>query len=1803
MVSFRWRRWLEKTFGTKACKPHRRREVRPKIEVLEDRWVPSITNPTGVTITPSEGSSFSGTVATFTGSPTTDTFSASIDWGDGITTAGTLSNTGTSYTVSGTHTYADEGTNNVTVSLTETGTSPDMATVNSTANVAEADSLAIQSQVLSIAGPEPVGFNSSSLPNGLFTFTDTNTANVAGDFTATINWGDGTTTTGTVSGSAGTFRVDDSHTYADEGSFNINATVVDDSPGTASASITAIPVTVQENDGLTGTGIPAATVTEGQSNSGVVATFTDTNTSNVASDFTATIDWGDGTTDTGSAVTISGSAGNFTVSGRHTYADEGNFTITATLTDDAPGTATAQATSSVTATEADSLNGGGLTILPTEGLSFSGTVAQFTDSNTSNVPSDFTATIDWGDGTTDTGAAVTVSGSNGLFNVSGSHTYAEDGGYQITTTLADNAPGTASHTAFGSAIVQEGSFTINGTPPLTATEGAAFSGTVATFSDPGSPDAASAFSATINWGDGTTDTGTVTGSAGSYTVTGSHTYADEFSGEINVSVSEPVVNFTIGPNPDSMTVAEADVLTVNPIQPTLSATEGQSFSGRVANFVNTNAANNTTADFTVTIDWGDGTTTGGVLSNPSATNIYAVDGTHIYADEGNFNVTVTVTDDVPGTATATATNSITVAEADSLSGTGATISATEGTGFSGAVATFTDTNPAGDPADFTASIDWGDGTTTTGTVSGSFGGPFTVSGDHAYIDEGTFSTTVTLTDNSPGTAMATANGTANVAEGDFGSLNSMTITATEGVNFSGAVASFTDEGNPLQVASDFTASIDWGDGTTTTGSVSGSTGGPFTISGSHIYTDEGTFTITASFSDDPPSTLTNILITSTANVAEGDSLSNTAITTGNVVENTVFGGTAATFSDSNTSAVASDFSATFDWGDGTTFSTGAGNATVSGSNGSFTVSVSGHAYADEGTFTVRATLTDDAPGTATASATGTLIAGESDILAGTASTITPTEGSSFSGTVATFTDTNTSNVASDFTATIDWGDGTTTAGTVTGTAGNFTVTGSHIYAEDGAYTTAVTLSDDAPGVASAIATGSATVAEGGLFLSITPISTTEGTTFNGTVATFTDPGSPDPAANYTATIDWGDGTTVTGTVTGDTGNYAVTGSHTYADEGTFNPVITVSETGVPNSAVNATSRATVAEGDSLSGTGLTFGPTEGTAFNGAVATFADTNANNVATDFRATIDWGDGTTTAGTVSGSAGAFTVSGSHTYADEGSFTTHIALSDDTPGTATASVPGVAVVAEGDILSAGSATNVSRTEGQPFSGQVATFTDSYTANVAGDFTATINWGDGATTTGSVSGSAGNFTVFGAHTYTEDGSFTIATTLSDDGAGTATATATGTATISEATLTATANNLSTTEGTAFSGTVGTFTDPGSLDAGSAFTVTIAWGDGSSSSGTITGSNGSYTVSGNHTYAENGSYTVTLTAFENNSPSVTAMASSTATVAEASLTVSTNAISFTEGQTFSGIVATLSDPGSTDPASAFTANIVWGDGTSSTGTVTGSAGSYTISGSHTFAADEGTFSATATAYEPAVTGANTASGTLTATVLEGDTLGANGVTIKAAAGSSFSGTVATFADGYLGNVAGDFSATINWGDGTTSAGTVSGANGSFTVSGTHTYANFGNFSVTVRVADDAPGTAAAVATSQAKVHAPGLSQKLQQQLIVDVLLQPLLHTGQGLSGFEFDLAALFGQAAMESGFSAAQQLLQNEFSLVFDLELQLLQGLLGQHDTSLQTKIDQLGFDITSSALYNTALGYDMGLLAGAVAMRLSVPS
>lgn len=175
-----------------------------------------------------------------------------------------------------------------------------------------------------------------------------------------------------------------------------------------------------------------------------------------------------------------------------------------------------------------------------------------------------------------------------------------------------------------------------------------------------------------------------------------------------------------------------------------------------------------------------------------------------------------------------------------------------------------------------------------------------------------------------------------------------------------------------------------------------------------------------------------------------------------------------------------------------------------------------------------------------------------------------------------------------------------------------------------------------------------------------------------------DPQAPD-ASLYSATIDWGDATSSAGTILFDFDlvQFLVLGSHTYADEGSFVITVTVAKTGVTPDA-STTSDALITEADDLSGVPVSFVTTVGTAINGAVAHFSNVNTLNSPSDFVSTIDWGDGSpVAAGTISQpTPGSYDVSGSHTYTTAGLFTITVTLSDDAPGTATATVQSSAQV-----------------------------------------------------------------------------------------------------------------------------------------------------------------------------------------------------------------------------------------------------------------------------------------------------------------------------------------------------------------------------------------------------------------------------------------------------------------------------------------------------------------------------------------------
>ena len=358
---------------------------------------------------------------------------------------------------------------------------------------------------------------------------------------------------------------------------------------------------------------------------------------------------------------------------------------------------------------------------------------------------------------------------------------------------------------------------------------------------------------------------------------------------------------------------------------------------------------------------------------------------------------------------------------------------------------FTDANPAATAADFTATIAWGDSTTSPGTVSAASGGGFTVDATHTYADEGLYTVVVTVT--STGGSATSATGHTTIADAP---LTAGTLTLTNGVK-DGPPAqlsfAFTD-GNPLGTAADFTATINWGDAHTSAGTITAASGGGFSVQASHTYTNSGTFTVTVTVTDDGGSTAT---ATGQVTIAKSGLTAGT-LTIGNGVEGVTPAPLTFGFTSASPLATAADFTATIKWGDGKS----SAGAVTAAAGGGFTVTGS-HLYKEEGTYDVKVTVADRSGNTTSA-------AGHARIadapLTASAPTLAP-DRSPFSGITATFTDANPFADDDDFTARIDWGDGDHSFGDVDRVSGGrFVVRGFHRYTHTGFFTITTKIVDD-----------------------------------------------------------------------------------------------------------------------------------------------------------------------------------------------------------------------------------------------------------------------------------------------------------------------------------------------------------------------------------------------------------------------------------------------------------------------------------------------------------------------------------------------------------------------------------------------------------------------------------------------------------------------------------------------------------------------------------------------------------------------
>ncbi|MGD9127827.1 MAG: PKD domain-containing protein, partial [Planctomycetia bacterium] len=1186
-------------------------------------------------------------------------------------------------------------------------------------------------------------------------------------YTAMVDWGDGSVTPAVVTPGTGGGTIEATHTYADNGVYAIQVTLLDAAGGSVSGQAQAAIGNIAPSV----TPVPDQQVAFGTLFDLNVATFTDPGftsaTAGTSETFTATINWGDGSPTEPATVNVTqGGVGILTtgtVHGQHVFNLVGDYVVTITVSDDDGGTTTANFT-------VHAVNSApvitGIDVSAGDENENVDLLATFTDPDD---PGLHTAVIDWGDGSTSSGVVTFESGAG---TIAASHVYADNGTYLVQVTLVDTAGDSV--TGQTNAVISNVAPTVVAAVDQTINEGDTLTLDVATFTDPGFTSATAGteetFTATIDWGDGAgAEPGTVTvtqgsvGVATSGVVAGAHVYLDEGTYTVTVVVTDD----DGGTHSDTFTVSVANVAPVITGVNSLASLEGSTLQ-LTGTFTDAGESDTHTA----TIYWGDGTSSAAQVTTNAGQGTIAAE--HVYADNGTYAVQIELSDNSGATTTwngSAVIDNVTptvVAAADQTIEEGDTLALDAAT-FTDPGFTFT---TAGTEETFTATIDWGDGAgpqPATVTVSQGSAGVATggiVAGEHLYLGRGDYTVTVVVTDDDGGTHSDTFTvSVQNVAPVITGVNN---LSSLEG-NTLQLAGTFTDTG----LADTHTATIDWGDGTSSVAQVT-TNAGQGMIAAEHIYADNGTYAVQIVLSDDSGATtmwngsavIDNVAPTVVAaadqTIEEGDTLTLDAAT---------FTDPGFTFTTAGTEET---FTATIDWGDGA----GPQPATVTVTQGSAGVATGGivageHLYLGRGDYTVTVFVTDDDGGTHSDTFTVS-VQNAAPVITGMSS-LPSLEGGTFQ-IAGTFTDTG---LADTHTATIYWGDGTSSAAQVTTNDGQGTIEAEHVYADNGTYAVQIVLSDNSG--ATTTWNGSAQI--GNVAPTVVAAADQQvgvDVLLDLNVATFTDPGFTFPTAGteetFTATIDWGDSSTPEpGTIIVVQGGVGVLttgtvhGQHIYGQGGVYTVTVTVEDddSGIGTASFMVTVAANVApvitdvtelsgnEGDSL----------------GLVATFTDASDPGPHT---ATIDWGDGSTTSGVVMFENGAGTITGDHVYADNGTYAISVEITDaeslsDT-GSSTAVVANVV-----PTLTTLSGQSVS--VGEVFTLPVGTFTDPGFTNVAAGteetFTATVNWGDGSpteTVTVTVTqGSAGVLTtgtIVASHMYSVADTYTVTVTLTDDDGG-----------------------------------------------------------------------------------------------------------------------------------------------------------------------------------------------------------------------------------------------------------------------------------------------------------------------------------------------------------------------------------------------------------------------------------------------------
>ena len=1387
-----------------------------------------------------EGSAYTLTLGA-TADPGSDTISSYVvHWGDG---------SNDTYATAGakTHAYADgPASRSITVDLVdEDGTHSDRA-----------NDLTVQvddvAPTIAIAGAASVN-EGSSYSLTLEAVTDPGADTIT---SYVVHWSDGSTDTYATAG-------EKTHTYADgPSSHSVTVDLVDEDgthPNRAnvhSISVVNVPPTV--------TAAAAQTADEGTSETFDLGSFTDPGDDDP---WQVTVDWGDGSSDT---ILVASAPGDI-ADQAHTYADDGTFTVTVTVAEDGGGGASGSATFTVTVENAAPEVTAAADQTASEGTSTLLALGSFTDPG-DDAP--WRVTVDWGDGSTDTVFDEAAPGAI----AAQSHTYADDGSYTVTVTVAEETGTGESDEATFQVTVANVAPAVTAPADQTASEGSSASFSLGSFSDPGDDDP---WEVTVDWGDGSTDTVFDEAAPGAIAAQ-SHAYPDNGAFTVTVSVREDDGTGASGSAIFEVTVAN--------VAPEVTAPADQAANEATPTTFTLGSFTDPGDDdpWEISVDWGDGSS----ADSFDQSSVVTIGGAaHTYPDNGVFTVTVTVTEDDGAGAAGSATFQVTVANLDPEIANVAADSPVDEGGSSTVTVTATDPAGANDPLSYEFDCD-DDGTYEISPQAAN-------SHSCSFGDDGSFDVNVRVTDGDGGSDVAST--TVVVQNVDPSITNVTTDSPIDEGDSSTISVSATDPAganDPLSYGFDCDGDSDF-------------EVGPQAASlHACAFDDDGSFTVNVRVSDDDGGEATSSVQVQVDNVPPTIEISGAA----SVDEGSSYSLTLGDVTDPGDDTVTQYF---VHWGDGTsTLYTSRGVKTHTYADGPATHTITVDLTDEDGTFADRANalsvhVDNVAPTIAVSGAAGV------------------NEGSAYTLTLGAVTDPGTDTVSS---YVVHWGDGSSTTYATNGAVTHTYADGPNTYVitvdlvdEDGTYLdVASNQSVDVTNVPPSIAiSGAASVNEGatytltlgsvtdpgadtvtdyvvhwgdgssdtyagngvkthtyadgpamhaisvdltdedGTFLdranelsvqvdNVVPGVTAaanqtadEGTSASFPLGSFSDPGDDDP---WEVTVDWGDGSSDTTFDEAAPGTIAAQ-THTYADNGVFTVTVSVREDDGIGASGSATFQVTVANVPPSVTPPADQASDEGSPASFSLGSFSDPGDDD---PWEVTVDWGDATSDTTFDEALAGAIAAN-SHTYADNGTYTVTVTVKEDggagASGSATFQVA-VANVPPSMTPPADQAAN----EGTSKTFDLGSFTD------PGDddpWEVTVDWGDGSTDTVFDAATAGAI-ADKAHTYADNDVYTVTVSVvEDDGAGAA----------GSATFQVTVANLqpSVTKPTFGPTLIGcqtaatlseiSFNDLGTGD--SPWTVSVDWGDGSADTTYTTNTQGAQ-QNQSHVYATAGTFTATV---------------------------------------------------------------------------------------------------------------------------------------------------------------------------------------------------------------------------------------------------------------------------------------------------------------------------------------------------------